>query len=270
MFVVNVGCGDHRAVAQSRLTVHTDVQLHTEIPLLPLAGLVHLGVSGLVGVLGGAGRADDGGVHDGAGVDFDAARLQFHAHACEQGFAQLVVVEQAAEPEHGGGVGHGLATQVDANEAAQAGTVVQGFLAGQVGEVEPVLDEMDAQHALQTDGWTPIACLGVVRCDFVAQRSPRHQRIHGHEKFVAPRGFAMLFKARLCVGRHGKGLLLHGPVIYPDAQSSGDFLSIALGSKCLARTVVRAVSGLGALASFLDDLSNRQSCRTKATLNKPS
>ena len=130
VLVMHVGGRDNRAMAQSRLAVHTNVQLHAEVPLLPFAGLVHLGVSGFVGILRRAGCADDGGVHDGAGIDLDAARLQLLAHTGEQGFTQLVVVEQPAKPEHGGGVGHGLATQVDADETTQAGTVVQGLLAG--------------------------------------------------------------------------------------------------------------------------------------------
>lgn len=38
----------------------------------------------------------------------------------------------------------------------------------------------------------------------------------------------MLFKTRLGVGCHSKGLLLHSPVIYPGWSSSGDFFSVAL------------------------------------------
>jgi hypothetical protein len=33
----------------------------------------------------------------------------------------------------------------------------------------------------------------------------------------------MLFKTRLGVGYHSKGLLLHGLMIYRDRDSSGDF-----------------------------------------------
>jgi hypothetical protein len=44
----------------------------------------------------------------------------------------------------------------------------------------------------------------------------------------------VLFKARLSVGRHGKGLLLHGHVIY---TGSRDFFSIALDER--ARPVRR-------------------------------
>ncbi len=113
-----------------------------------------------------------------------------------------------------------------------------------------MLDEVDAQHALQSNGRTPIAGLGVVRCDFFAQRRPGHQRIHGLEEFVAPRRLTVLFKAQLRVGCHSKGLLLHGPVIYPGWSSSGDFFSVALNlprqpTKPRGRHEERTVGGWG-------------------------
>lgn len=110
---------------QSRLAVHADVQSHAKVPLLTLAGLVHVRIAGLVSVLGRTGRTDDGGVHDGAGIDLDAACLQLLAHSGEQGLAQLVVIEQATEIELGRRIGYRLTSQIDANKAAQAGTVVQ-------------------------------------------------------------------------------------------------------------------------------------------------
>lgn len=60
MLVMHIGRCDHRAVRQAALAVHADVQLHAEVPLLALPGLVHLGVARPVGVLGRTGRADDG------------------------------------------------------------------------------------------------------------------------------------------------------------------------------------------------------------------
>lgn len=77
-----------------------------EIPLLCLARLVHLGITRLVGVLGGAGRPDDGGVHDGSGLHLETTALQDRADLGKQGLAQLVVIEQAAKLEHRGGIGH--------------------------------------------------------------------------------------------------------------------------------------------------------------------
>jgi hypothetical protein len=40
MFVMDVGRCHHRAVGQCALAVHTDVEFHSKVPLLALAGLV--------------------------------------------------------------------------------------------------------------------------------------------------------------------------------------------------------------------------------------
>lgn len=117
-----------------------------EIPLLALAGLMHLGVTRLVGVLGGAGRANDAGVHDGASVDPEAALLQLLPNLGKQGFAQLVVIEEFAKLQQGGGIGRGLAAQINADKAAQAGAVIQRVLTGQIRQVEPVLPRWTRRH----------------------------------------------------------------------------------------------------------------------------
>jgi hypothetical protein len=69
------------------------------------------------------------GVHDGAGADLDAFALQQLADLSKQGLTQLVFIEQFTKFEQGGGIGYGLATQINAHKAAQAATVVQGFFA---------------------------------------------------------------------------------------------------------------------------------------------
>src|SRR4051812_21599541 len=76
VLVMYVRRSDHSTVRKAGLAVHADVQFHTEVPLLALAGLVHLGVPFLLGVLGGARRSDDGGVHDSSGTDLQPVRLQ--------------------------------------------------------------------------------------------------------------------------------------------------------------------------------------------------
>ncbi len=81
------------AGALASLAVHIDVQFHAKVPLLALAGLVHLGVACFVGVLGGAGCANNGGVHDGVGVDLEATLLQLLANLGKQGLTQFVVIE---------------------------------------------------------------------------------------------------------------------------------------------------------------------------------
>ena len=78
--------------------------------------------------------------------------------------------------------------------------------------------------------WTEIECTFAVSFTFCRGRPAFPPRLVGGllEKFIAPRGFAVLFKIRLCFGCNGKGSLLHGPGIYPDGSSSGDFFSVAL------------------------------------------
>ena len=92
-----------------------------------------------------------------------------------QGLAQFVLVEQLAKLRKGRRVRNRLTTQIDTNEAAQTGAVMQGFLARQVSQVEPVLDEMDAQHALQANGRASITGFGVMRLDELRTALPTEQ-----------------------------------------------------------------------------------------------
>ena len=64
--VVGVGGSDGAAVDKPRFAVGADVQFHAEVPLPTFFGGVHFGVAGFVGVFGGAGCGDDGGVYNGA------------------------------------------------------------------------------------------------------------------------------------------------------------------------------------------------------------
>src|SRR5215469_15680924 len=74
MLVVYV-CGRHdRAMSQPALTVHTDVQLHAEIPLLALARLMHFGVTRLLLVLRRRGCTDERGIHNRATLELCSAR----------------------------------------------------------------------------------------------------------------------------------------------------------------------------------------------------
>ena len=70
MLVVRVGWSNDGAVRQASLGVDADVQLHAEVPLLPLPGLVHLRGALALGILGRARCVDDG-----AGADLHAMGL---------------------------------------------------------------------------------------------------------------------------------------------------------------------------------------------------
>jgi hypothetical protein len=142
-------------------------------------------------------------------VERKAAGLQDPAHFGKQPLAQAMALQPVAKVEHGGFVGYPLAAQIDAHEVAQAGAVVQRFLHGVVGQVEPVLQQVDAQHALQPDRTAAVAGLGVVRLDDRAQGSPGHDGVHGLQKVLALGAAAKAFESATLIGRHRQCLLLH-------------------------------------------------------------
>ncbi len=209
VLVMHVGRGDHCAVHKPGLAVYADVHLHAEVVLLALAGLVHLGIALLVLVLRGTGRADDRRVHDGARTDLQAPGLQHLAHLGEQRLAELVRLQQASELQQRRGIRYAFASQVDAHEPSQGRAIEQCVLARGVGQVEPLLHEVHAQHALQSHRRAAVAGLGIVRLDDRAQLGPRHDLFHRRQEHVAPRRLAVLLVALVLVFGHGQGLLLH-------------------------------------------------------------
>jgi predicted extracellular nuclease len=98
------------------------------------------GVASHIGTQGR--RTDNGGIHDGAGADLQAATLQYLTYLGKQLFAELVMLKQAAKLQQRGAVRNALAAQVDPNESTQCRAVQQGFLAGYVREIEPVLHKI--------------------------------------------------------------------------------------------------------------------------------
>lgn len=63
-------------------------------------------------------RGDDRGIDDGAGLERDAACLQHSADLGKQLLAQLLVFQQVAELEQGGGVQYRFVAKINAAEAA--------------------------------------------------------------------------------------------------------------------------------------------------------
>jgi hypothetical protein len=150
------------------VAVNANVHLHTEVPLLAIARLMHLGVS-LVGcILGRAGRTNDGGVHDRARAHLHPTSLRYLAHFGKQLFSQLVLLQQPTKLQQRRAVRYPLAPQVNAHESAQGRAIEQRFLASLVGQVEPVLHKVHAQHTLQSHLRATISRLGVMRLDHFA------------------------------------------------------------------------------------------------------
>ena len=207
--VALVGSRGVHAMHQARGGVHPDVRLHSEVPLVALLGLMHLGVAGVVLVLGRGRCRDDGGIHQRALAHEQPALAQVGVDLLEDGLRELVVFQQAAELQQRRGVGHLLPRQVDAHEVAHRLAVVDRIFQAFVAQAVPLLQKVHAQHAWHADrraAYAPTA--GVVRLDTCDQRRPRHHLLHLAQEPLAPR-LALLAR----VFQAGKARLLHASII---------------------------------------------------------
>jgi len=203
--VMHIGrCGNYR-VDEFGAAVHPYMGLHAEVPLLALPCLVHLGVTLLIPVLRGTRGAYDGGVDDGAGGDLDAVLREVLPYEGEEPLAEVVGLEDVAELADGGLVGSGFAAKVDADKSAHGPGIVKGLFNRRVREVEPVLEKMDAEHALNAYGpsASPFGA-GIKRRYNLREFPPRDDTVHLGKKTLPAGELAIPFKTI-----PGKCLLAH-------------------------------------------------------------
>jgi thiamine pyrophosphate-dependent acetolactate synthase large subunit-like protein len=123
-------------------------------------------------------RRDDRGVDNGPRAHRDAVRAQMAGDGLEHRLAEPVLFEEVAELADRRLIGHRLAAQVDADERAHGRRVVQRFLHGRVREIEPVLEEVHPQHALEADRRPAVVGIRVHGLDAGTELAPRHHALH--------------------------------------------------------------------------------------------
>jgi len=117
--------------------------------------------------------------------------------------------------------------QVDAHEATQRRAVQQRILAGLVGQIESVLHDVHAQHALQPDRWTNVARVWAVPLDHLAQCLPRNDLLHRLQESIGSPRPARPLVLRVLVGRHCQGLPINDFCI-AGAIPGSNLISVAL------------------------------------------
>jgi len=100
MTIGDIGRGRRRRMDDLGFAIDPDMRLHAEIPLVPLAGLVHVGIARLIGVLRRGRCMDDRGIDDRAGRHFQPIRLKMPMHLLEQTAAEIIGLEQMPETAH--------------------------------------------------------------------------------------------------------------------------------------------------------------------------
>ena len=92
--IMDVGRSANDAVHQARISIDPNVGLHAKVPLVALFGLMHLGVTLVAAVFGGAGRGNQGGINYRADSKHQAFRSQSGVDGSKQLHAQVVLFKQ--------------------------------------------------------------------------------------------------------------------------------------------------------------------------------
>src|SRR5215471_12161132 len=117
-------------------------------------------------------------------------------------------LEQMTEAAHRGLVRRRLATEIDPDKTPHRQRIVKRLLHRRVRQIEPLLQEIDAQHPLDPDRRAAIARLWIKWLDQHAQRRPRHNPLHLSQKRYPPRRLGVALKPH-CRQRQ----LLHPPTL---------------------------------------------------------
>lgn len=195
---------------QARFSIHTDVRLHPEVPLIALLGLVHLGIALSILVLGRTRRGNDGGIHHRAGLEHQALLGQGCVDRGQHLGRQLMLFQQVPEPQNGRLIRQSRGT-VQAHEASIQRPLMQLLFHRRVAQVPPQLQAVDAQHCLDRKRRASAQRLmraARVRLNERHQRAPRHDLAH-------------LFEEDLLAGLLGQGVKAKRDLIHVrDRRSS--------------------------------------------------
>ncbi len=186
------------------------MDFHPVVPLAALLGLVHLRIPLPLFVLGGAGRCNQGGIHDRALAHRHAPSAEMGIDRLKDLLAQLVLLKQVPEGQDRGLVLDSVTDQIDAGKAAHGGHLDQGILHRWITEGVPLLQQVDQQHRGQRVRRTPIflAGLGVVGLDQGDEGLQGHDHLHLSQELLA---IGLLLGGRLLVVREAELLAAYQP-----------------------------------------------------------
>jgi len=145
----------------------------TEVPLVALPDLVHLRVSGLIFIFGGARSVYNSGINDGTRTDLQPVLRKVLADENEKLFAEIMGLKNVTELAYCRLIGSGFPAKVDTGKVTHGAGIVKGFLHRRVGEVEPMLHEMDAEHTFKTNRGSACAFrLGIKGLYYLTEFAP--------------------------------------------------------------------------------------------------
>ena len=171
---------------QARVGNHTNVGLHSKVPLLALFGLVHLGVALAILVLRRTRCRDQRSIYHRTGLEQQSLAAHQVVDQREYLLGQRVLLEQMTKSKNSGFVGQ-LDVPAQTGKLPKQGHIVQGFFHRWVRKGEPLLHEMDAQHCFYRKRRSAFPAFGRIRRYQRNKCSPWHHSFHLRKKFPLAR-----------------------------------------------------------------------------------
>ncbi len=178
----NIVCATRGALNrmhQPQLRINTDACLHAEAPLVTFLNLHNLRITLAAGVLCRTGRRNQPRIHHRATAQHQALVAQQIVDYPQNPRGQLVLLNQAAEPQNRRLTRQG-SVQTQTCELAKERDVVKDIFHRPLAQVEPLLHEVYLPHRLHTERRAPPLAVWRVRLDQI-------HPIHLVRKFVLAR-----------------------------------------------------------------------------------
>lgn len=175
--IIDVGRRAHLVVNQPRVGVCANLAFHRKVPLISLLGLVHLRVTFPILVLGRTGSGIQGSVHHPAFARHQAFVGQSGVDGGQDLFGQIMFFQEVSKPQDADPVMDALHT-AQIHKLPVQSRLEQCLFHRQVGQAEPLLDEVDAQHGFQLERGPAGLGSRCVRRNQRQQLRPRHHQIH--------------------------------------------------------------------------------------------
>ena len=127
-------------VHQSRVSIHANVRLHPEVPLVALLARMHLRVALAVLVLRRTWRGNERRVHCAALLEQQALPAQQIIDSRQDAIGQLVFLQPVAKPKNGALIGQ-AGKLTEPGKLAVQRHVKEGFLHRRVRQAAPIAEE---------------------------------------------------------------------------------------------------------------------------------
>ena len=181
--IMDIGGRGLHCMDKPAARIHAGVALHAKMPLISLFHRVHFRIPLLLRVFGGAGRADQRGVHNAAAPHHPPSPLQAVVDSVEEQLPKAMLLQQMAKLQQRCGVGNVLLEEIDSHEFPHGIAVIDRVLHPLIREGEPALQQVHPQHDLDLNRRTAPLSGWIVRDDQRYPFIPWNNLIHDLQKF---------------------------------------------------------------------------------------